>query len=94
MRARARPVGDVDRIGEVGERQRLREKVVGVARDRRRDLGGDDEPSRAQQLFQARSRLLRGCIHLLSGLACAIAAGAAQYAGEGRRLYSRSAAQR
>jgi len=57
VRAGAGAVRDVDGIREAGERERLAQQVIGVARDRRRDLGGDDELSRAQQLFQARSRL-------------------------------------
>ena len=75
--AGAGAVGDVDGIREAAERPRLAQEVVGVARDRRRDLGGDDELARAQQLFQARSRLSRHGIHLWSGGVGAIAAGAA-----------------
>src|SRR5262249_42795425 len=61
VRAGAGAVGDVDGIRQAGERLRLAQQVVRVARDRRRDLGGDDELPRAQQRFQARSRLpLRG----------------------------------
>ena len=57
VRAGAGAVSDIDGIRQAGERQRLAQQVIGVARDRRRDLGGDDESPRAQQLFQARSRL-------------------------------------
>src|SRR5262249_15853451 len=61
VRAGAGAVGDVDGVRQAGKRLRLAQQVVRVARDRRRDLGGDDELPRAQQRFQARCRLpLRG----------------------------------
>src|SRR5262249_23136431 len=53
VRAGAGAVGDVDGIRQAGKRLRLAQQVVRVARDRRRDLGGDDELPRAQQRFQA-----------------------------------------
>ena len=78
--AGAGAVGDVDGIGQPAQRPRLAQQVVGVAGDRRRDLGGDDELARAQQLFKARSRRSRHGIRLWSGGVGAIAAGAAQCA--------------
>ena len=55
MGARAGAVGDVDRVGEALERQRLGQEVVGVARGRRRDLGGHDEGAARSSCFQARA---------------------------------------
>src|SRR5437763_1218311 len=63
MRAGACPIGDVDGIGEAGERQRLAQQIVGLAGNGRRDLGGDGELARPQQRFEARSRL--PCCHRL-----------------------------
>src|SRR6059058_3902982 len=63
MRAGACPIGDVDGIGEPGERQRLAQQIVGLAGNGRRDLGGDGELARPQQRFEARSRL--PCCHRL-----------------------------
>src|SRR5947207_8458971 len=63
MRAGACPIGDVDGIGEPGERQRLAQQIVGLAGNGRRDLGSDGELARPQQRFEARSRL--PCCHRL-----------------------------
>ncbi len=54
MGAGAGAVGDVDGIGEPAQRLGLAEEVLRVERDRRGDLGGDDEAPRPQRLFQAR----------------------------------------
>ena len=88
VRAGAGAVGDVDGVGEAAQRQRLAHEVVGVARDRRRDLGGDDELPRSQQLFQARSRLSRRWRSSRSGVSGAMPRrGVRGWAG---CLYSRS----
>jgi hypothetical protein len=52
MRAGAGAVGDVDRVREPGERQRLAQQILRLAGDWRRDLGGDGELPRPQQRFQ------------------------------------------
>ena len=57
VRAGAGAVGDVDGIRQAGERERLAQQVIRVARDGWRDLRRDDESPRAQQFFEARSRL-------------------------------------
>ncbi len=69
VRAGARPVGDVDRVRQALERQRLRQHVLRVERNGRRDLGGDHELARAQECFKARSwRSRRGRgVHFWSG---------------------------
>ena len=45
MRLGAGAVGDVDRGGDALERQRAGDEGGGIGRDRRRQLGGDDEAS-------------------------------------------------
>ena len=52
MRARAGPVGDVDGVGDVLERHRLDQQLLRVARDRRRDLGRDDEAAGRECPFE------------------------------------------
>ena len=92
MRARAGAVGDVDGVGETAQRQGLAQEIIGIARDRRRDLGGDDELAGSQQLFQARSRLSRRWIISVrrSWRDCR---GRGACAGGGGCLYSRSTAE-
>ena len=52
--ARAGAVGDVDRVGERAQRQRLPEQIVRVARDRRHHLGGEHEARRPQASLEGR----------------------------------------
>ncbi len=52
MGARARPIRDVHGVGEAFQRQRLGEQLVAIARDGRRDLGGDDEAAGGDRFFQ------------------------------------------
>ena len=60
VRAGARPVGDVDRVRQALERQRLRQQVLRVERDRRRDLGGDHELARRASSVSRREAGGRG----------------------------------
>src|SRR6185312_13760196 len=52
MWARTRAVGDVDRVGEPLERQRLGQQIVARNRYRRRDFRGDDKAPGAQFFLQ------------------------------------------
>jgi hypothetical protein len=67
VRPGAGPVGDVDRVGEPYQGTRLAQQIVGDARHRRGDFGGDGELSGAQQRLETRSglpwghRLVRRC---------------------------------
>jgi hypothetical protein len=54
MGAGAGPVGEVDGVSDAAQRQRLAHQIVAVARHRRRDLGGHDEASGAQQFRKPR----------------------------------------
>src|SRR5262249_15976473 len=56
----ARSVGDIDRVGKRLERQRAVEEIAGIERDRRRDLGRDDETPGPQGVFQGRGGLVGG----------------------------------
>ena len=52
VRSRAGAVGDVDGIGQALQRRGLGHQVGGVAGNRRRDLGGDDEAVGGELFFQ------------------------------------------
>jgi hypothetical protein len=52
MGAGAGPIGDVDGIRQAAQRQRLCGEVIGIARHRRRHLGGDDESAGREALRQ------------------------------------------
>src|SRR5262245_24974293 len=58
MRARTGAVGDIDRVREALERQRLVEEVLWIARHRWRDFRGDDEPARLELVLE--------CLHVAS----------------------------
>ena len=60
MRARARAVRDIDRVGEVLQRQRLVEQILRVAGDRRRDFRRDDKTAGTDRLFKLATRTDRG----------------------------------
>ena len=51
--AGAGAVGDIDRVGEPCERQRLAQEIAGIARHRRHDLGGDHERAGPQARSKA-----------------------------------------
>ena len=69
VRPRAGAVGQIDRVGEPAQRQRLGEQVLRVTRDRRRNLRGHDEATGPQPLFK------RGLVGSVLNVHCWLAAG-------------------
>ena len=63
VRAGAGAVGDVDRVGEAFERPRLAQQILRIGRDRRHDLGGDDEAAARAATVRAASGVsgMSGC---------------------------------
>ena len=59
MGARAGAVGDIHRVGETLERQRLVEQILRLAGDRWRYFGGDDETAGLDCLFKLAAGLRR-----------------------------------
>ena len=78
MRPRAGAVGQVDRVGEPAQRQRLGEQVLRVTGDRRRNLRGHDETAGPQPLFK------RGLVGSVLNVHCWLAAGKGTEKRQGR----------